>query len=337
MAKFGEGDPRWIVADRADGANVNNWHWTECNCTNWSKEKLTNLFSNLIFKEDSESSLKTTKVDSIGGDVTVGTRKGKIYYIYELDIKITWEGTLKGKTYTGKIDMPSIESDESDFEVTVNSEEKSKESTIFTDYLKGSGISTIKSKFQEFLDLLKQEHAEKILKKVPTTEQKTEDATPARSILPTSVSSATNSSDKQQKKKDENTSKVHLNHSFNAPPIEIYRAHLDAPRIAACTQSACQIEPKEGSKFSMFGGNVTGEIVRLDSPNKIVQKWRFNNWTPGLFSEVVLQFDEQNGGTRVSLTQTGVPVDDVERVSAGWKENFWNRMMVMCGWGGMLL
>ncbi len=27
MAKWGEGDPRWIVEERADAKNVNNWHW----------------------------------------------------------------------------------------------------------------------------------------------------------------------------------------------------------------------------------------------------------------------------------------------------------------------
>jgi hypothetical protein len=27
MAKVGEGDARWIVAERQDGTNVNQWHW----------------------------------------------------------------------------------------------------------------------------------------------------------------------------------------------------------------------------------------------------------------------------------------------------------------------
>lgn len=27
MAKWGHGDPRWIVEERADATNVNNWHW----------------------------------------------------------------------------------------------------------------------------------------------------------------------------------------------------------------------------------------------------------------------------------------------------------------------
>jgi len=44
MAKWGEGDPRWIVEERPDATNVNNWHWTEKNATPWSKERLHQLF-----------------------------------------------------------------------------------------------------------------------------------------------------------------------------------------------------------------------------------------------------------------------------------------------------
>ena len=40
MAKWGEGDPRWIVEERPDATNVNNWHWTEKNADSWSKAKL---------------------------------------------------------------------------------------------------------------------------------------------------------------------------------------------------------------------------------------------------------------------------------------------------------
>jgi hypothetical protein len=30
MAKWGEGDPRWLVESREDGKNVNGWHWVRC-------------------------------------------------------------------------------------------------------------------------------------------------------------------------------------------------------------------------------------------------------------------------------------------------------------------
>ena len=43
MAKFGEGDARWIVADRQDGTNVHNWHWAEKDVLNWAKQRITEL------------------------------------------------------------------------------------------------------------------------------------------------------------------------------------------------------------------------------------------------------------------------------------------------------
>ena len=45
MAKWGEGDPRWIVEERPDATNVNNWHWSEKNADTWSKLKFKVRFS----------------------------------------------------------------------------------------------------------------------------------------------------------------------------------------------------------------------------------------------------------------------------------------------------
>lgn len=52
MAKWGEGDPRWIVEERPDATNVNNWHWTEKNACAWSQEKIKELFKNLKIAGD---------------------------------------------------------------------------------------------------------------------------------------------------------------------------------------------------------------------------------------------------------------------------------------------
>ena len=37
MAKLGEGDQRWIVEERKDGANVHGWHWAEKDCKEWTR------------------------------------------------------------------------------------------------------------------------------------------------------------------------------------------------------------------------------------------------------------------------------------------------------------
>ena len=54
MAKWGEGDPRWIVEERPDATNVNNWHWTEKNADQWSKKKLEELFKGLVITDEAQ-------------------------------------------------------------------------------------------------------------------------------------------------------------------------------------------------------------------------------------------------------------------------------------------
>ena len=51
MAKWGEGDPRWIVEERADSHNVNNWHWKEVDANKWSEERLKDLLMAVKVRE----------------------------------------------------------------------------------------------------------------------------------------------------------------------------------------------------------------------------------------------------------------------------------------------
>ena len=71
MAKLGEGDDRWIVKERDDGKNCNNWHWSETNLTEWSKERLTELLCAVVVFEDSTGVCKISEFEKCTGDVTV--------------------------------------------------------------------------------------------------------------------------------------------------------------------------------------------------------------------------------------------------------------------------
>jgi activator of HSP90 ATPase len=75
MAKFGEGDKRWIVEDRADGANVHNWHWAEIDCLPWSQKRLRDLLENIsIFEGEGDLWMQTTTIESITGEAYVNIR-----------------------------------------------------------------------------------------------------------------------------------------------------------------------------------------------------------------------------------------------------------------------
>uniref|UniRef100_A0A8C9KA57 Activator of HSP90 ATPase activity 1 n=1 Tax=Panthera tigris altaica TaxID=74533 RepID=A0A8C9KA57_PANTA len=91
MAKWGEGDPRWIVEERADATNVNNWHWTERDASNWSTDKLKTLFL-AVRVQNEEGKCEVTEVNKLDGEASINNRKGKLIFFYEWSIKLNWTG-----------------------------------------------------------------------------------------------------------------------------------------------------------------------------------------------------------------------------------------------------
>jgi len=125
MAKWGEGDPRWIVEERPDAVNVNNWHWTEKNACSWSTSKFKELFVNYKILHDLFK-VRIVDVEKAEGEANVNNRKGKLIFFYEWVLTLTWRGKLKSSDeyVTGKMVIPNLSEendlDEIDVEMSVN-------------------------------------------------------------------------------------------------------------------------------------------------------------------------------------------------------------------------
>uniref|UniRef100_A0A8C3IR17 Activator of Hsp90 ATPase AHSA1-like N-terminal domain-containing protein n=1 Tax=Chrysemys picta bellii TaxID=8478 RepID=A0A8C3IR17_CHRPI len=91
MAKWGQGDPRWIVEERADATNVNNWHWTERDATSWSKSKLEQLLVGIVVGNEA-GSCEISDLKQLEGEASCNSRKGKLIFFYEWNIKLSWKG-----------------------------------------------------------------------------------------------------------------------------------------------------------------------------------------------------------------------------------------------------
>lgn len=92
MAKVGEGDPRWVVADRPDGKNVNAWHWSERDVSSWAKAYLTSRLSAVSFPgaDAGGGGDSTLTVDKVEGDVHLYNRKGTLKPVYDLKVSGKW-------------------------------------------------------------------------------------------------------------------------------------------------------------------------------------------------------------------------------------------------------
>jgi len=334
MAKIGEGDTRWIVQTRDDGKNVNNWHWSETDCLAWSKKRITALLSNISFLDDpAHGYCKTTTVQSVTGECTANNRKGKTIFFYELEVKLPWEGKLNGVDVTvkGMINVPylSEEQDDDKMEVNVSCDDSGPAHTRLLSLVKSNGIPIVQQKVAEFLNDLREEFSVKRAQAPPETSPKPVKETPSNpTTTPTTSSTSTSSSSQSI-----STKTIKLKEEFRAPPMEVYNAMINPQMLNAITQGSATMDPKEGGAFSLFAGTVTGTNIKLVPGSKIVQKWRFNTWPEGHFSNVNIELTEKEGKTILRLTQEGVPSDEGERTEEGWKRNIWGRAKMMFGFG----
>jgi activator of HSP90 ATPase len=341
MAKVGETDPRWIVAERADGTNVNNWHWTEKNCMPWAKERMPEIFEGTKLLENGEDLVKITKVDTMNGECHINTRKGKIFHFFEFEIKLKWTGTIKGDKVEGNIDMPEIsfENDVDEHEIRVNVTKAEDKYTV-RQLVSNQGIPKVRKLLETLIEEFRgmRGYLQEVKEVKPLTQTSADSPKPAPAVhavpsTPATTASTTTSSSSSSSTSVTKTTKVEFNDKFGARPSDIYEALMDSRRVEAYTQSSAQLETKEGGKFSLFGGNVTGEFVQLVPNERIVQKWRTSTWPEGHHSTVTIELSEGRKGCDMKLTQVGVPEAEAERTQQAWRENIFERLKRMFGYG----
>lgn len=181
MARWGEGDPRWIVEERPDAINVNNWHWTEKEASPWSRETFDTLFINMIIEDGSH----TSKIESLGtiqGEACINNRKAKLIFIYDWDIELKFAGKAIGqeKSIYGIIRVPNLSDendiDEIDVSVTVNDDDKKSEpdlSDSVKQMIRTIGTPLIRAKCEQYVKMLKNEFSGGVILPTKTTNDKT--------------------------------------------------------------------------------------------------------------------------------------------------------------------
>ena len=90
MAKFGEGDARWIVEERTDGTNVNGWHWTEKDVKKPAEQMIRDIVTNM---EPIDGCIFS--VNQFTGFINLCNRKGKLKVTYSLEVTLKWKREVR--------------------------------------------------------------------------------------------------------------------------------------------------------------------------------------------------------------------------------------------------
>lgn len=117
--------------------------------------------------------------------------------------------------------------------------------------------------------------------------------------------------------------------TFKVRPAAVYEALMDARQHARFTQSKVRLSRKVGGKFQVYDGGLSGTNLELVENKKIVQAWRSADWPEGHFSKVTFALAKVPAGTRLTFTQSGIPVEHYDNIKEGWHEYYWKPMKTM--------
>ncbi|VDO31309.1 unnamed protein product [Haemonchus placei] len=287
MAKWGEGDPRWIVEERADATNVNNWHWSEKNATPWSKTRLTDLLEGLTI-EEGPACVKLETIKTLEGEATANNRKAKLIFLYEWEIKIGFIGRVSGSDteYKGTLEIPNL-SDENDAnEIDVD------QGPYISFPFSCEVICHIQ--LDVYIRELKEEFSKGLI--LPTDKVKPQVVTKGKTAVV----------DKKIEKFD--VKSVEISESFKVPPDRLFEVLSEPNLVRIWANGNVEWDFKQGGKFVLFGGTVTGTFEEIKKNEEISMLWRLKSYPNDHHAKIKFTLkDEVSDSTSLIVTAEGVP------------------------------
>lgn len=323
MARVGEGDPRWLVEDREDWANVNNWHWAERDVSEWAFAKIKSLFVDTEFSTE-ENVLKITSA-VVHGLATINVRKGKINSVYDFKIELHFEVVKESdEAVKGTIKIPEFdfETGYENISCSVSFEKIYKDMEHLRGVISQGCLAQVKERLKEFLRLL-DIHCNLI--KLP--QRKDKPNPPSLVRMPVTQTSAPTL-------ECHDTKTLVLEEEFNCPSSFLFEVFTQVEKICAYMGSPTEFEPRIGGSFAFLDSNITGKVLEMVNGAKLVLSWRFKNWPEDYYSRVHLSFKDFDGATKLDLVHENVPSSDFDRVSEGWERYFFLPIKRMFGIGG---
>ena len=118
-----------------------------------------------------------------------------------------------------------------------------------------------------------------------------------------------------------------LDFQLSAAPHRVMQLLTDAVLIRKWSGGEDILENKPGGAFSMFDGWVTGTVLKTE-PEELAYTWQTTDWPEGTTPcEVHYRLKKHDGGTRLTVTQTGLPTEDeMKSHKSGWTDFFFDPM-----------
>ena len=111
----------------------------------------------------------------------------------------------------------------------------------------------------------------------------------------------------------------------NIGAATLYSMYLDSKHHTALTGgNPAKITPKEGAKFSAYGGYHGGKNLQLVKNKLIVQSWSGEDWAKDdNDSTLILTFEQKGKDAILNMVHANVPDKQAPGIRTGWVDYYW--------------
>uniref|UniRef100_A0A7E4VE68 Aha1_N domain-containing protein n=1 Tax=Panagrellus redivivus TaxID=6233 RepID=A0A7E4VE68_PANRE len=331
MAKWGEGDPRWIVEERPDAANCNNWHWVEKNATPWSKPRLTELLTNQSVTKG-PIKFDLTEIKKLEGEATANNRKAKLIFLYEWEIEVKFKATVAGEetVYEGHIEIPNLsdenEADEVDTNLTLST--RGPHEADIRQIVNKEVKELVRKQLTVYIRELKEEFSKGLV--LPTGPAKPQVITSGKTTIVDKKAfqnEVVGGTSAAKKVEPVSTGPVEVSSfesvdSFKVPPERLFEILTDDGLIKAWTNGSGKFDAKKGGAFDLLGGQITGTVEEISANSAVVLKWRLKKYPAGHFAQVTFTLNDKNDSTDLVLQASNVPKEYLEETREGFSRYY---------------
>src|SRR5580658_3799426 len=105
----------------------------------------------------------------------------------------------------------------------------------------------------------------------------------------------------------------------NTTPKVLYNLYMDEKKHTMIAGAPCKISAKEGAKYTVHGGYISGKNLQLIKDKLIVQTWRAQTWDKSdVDSTFIINLEQQGNDVVLHAIHANVPDKHVAGVKKGW-------------------
>lgn len=110
------------------------------------------------------------------------------------------------------------------------------------------------------------------------------------------------------------------NYEIKAPIEKVWEALISPEEIEKWGAGPAEMDSSEGTKFSLWGGDIYGTNIEVEPYQKLVQEWYGGKWEEPSILTIKLQ--KAGNTTKIELLHENVPDAEYKDIEQGWKDYY---------------